>query len=379
MLIAAKVSALALIAGPAQAATLLTDGGFEAPMLGAGGYTYSPVGSAWTFSGSALVSGAGSSAWYGGSAPAGMGGEQFAALQATSSISQTFTTPGGTLYLSWLSAGRPNYGCCNGDQNYEVLIDGIAAGSTFSTASGKNFSFNTLDLTGVLAGDHTLTFEGLIAADETAFLDNVVLSTTPIAAPPGPPVVSVLAGMGPAPGEQVIENFDDPIAAGFSFDQTGGSYVRSGALGLNPGQSAPPPGDLTNYETVTGGYTATLTSSRLLDSVSFYMGSPDSYNWVRFLGPDYDWTLGGDALFNPQTAFGGDQSIGRELNYSFGDALVNQVIFGSDGNSFEFDTISAHVGAVPEPSTWVMLFAGAFGLGQALRMHRRASGRRPAL
>jgi hypothetical protein len=119
--------AATLVSGAAQAA-ILVDGSFEGPVLGAGGYTYSPVGSAWTFSGSALVSGAGSSAWYGGSAPAGMSGQQFAALQSTGSISQSFSSAATSLYLSWTSAGRPFYGCCNGDQSYQVLVDGVQYG-----------------------------------------------------------------------------------------------------------------------------------------------------------------------------------------------------------------------------------------------------------
>jgi hypothetical protein len=365
LLISAAAAAI-LIAGAADAANLLTDGSFEAPVLGAGGYTYTPVGSAWSFSGSALVNGSGSNAWYGGSEPSGMDGQQFVALQGGGAISQTFNASNSTLHLAWISAGRPSFGCCNGDQSYAVLVDGAQVGGTFSTISGTNFGLNTLNLTGLTLGAHTLAFQGLTGTDETAFLDNVMLSVAPIAPPPAAPQVTVSGGNVVPAGMQVIENFDNPIAPGFSFVQDGpGSYVRSGALGLDPSVSAPPPGDLTNYETVTSGSTATLTSDRLLRSLSFYMGSPDSFNWVEFIGPGYDWTLQGSQLFNPPTAFGGDQSIGRTVSFDFGPARVNKVIFGSNGNSFEFDTLSAV--AVPEPSTWAMMLVGLGGLGGVLR------------
>jgi hypothetical protein len=190
------------------------------------------------------------------------------------------------------------------------------------------------------------------------------------AASPGAPHVTVLATDVLPAGEQVVEDFDAPTAAGFTFTQgSPGAFVRSGSLGLASGLSAPPPGDLTNYETITGGATATLTSSRLLSEVSFYLGSPDSYNWVRFNGPGYSWTLSGSNLFTPPTAFGGDQSVGRRIVYKFDGAVVNSVTFGSSGNSFEFDRIAA-AGGVPEPQTWALTIVGFAALGAALRRRR---------
>lgn len=84
----------------------------------------------------------------------------------------------------------------------------------------------------------------------------------------------------------MIADFDNPIASGFAFNQNDAlSYLRSGALGLDPGVSAPPPGDVSMYETVTTGGHATLTSTGVMQFFSFYLGSPDTYNTVTFSGP----------------------------------------------------------------------------------------------
>lgn len=175
-------------------------------------------------------------------------------------------------------------------------------------------------------------------------------------------------------GQSLVVDFDNPSAAGFTFTQGVNSFVRSGAAGLESGVSAPPPGDVSMYETVTGGGFATLTSDHLLSSFSFFLGSPDDYNYVEFVGPSFDVTLSGSNLFNPSTAFGGDQSIGRRISYDFGGAQVNKIIFGSNSNSFEFDNLAA-AGAVPEPATWAIMLLGFFGLGAALRSQAR---RQPA-
>lgn len=189
--------------------------------------------------------------------------------------------------------------------------------------------------------------------------------------------ISVLPGDLPLPaGQSVVVDFDNATAAGFTFTQGSNSFVRSGSLGLQDGVSAPPPGDTTNYETVTGGGYATLTSDAGMSSFSFYLGSPDDFNSVRFQGADFDVTLSGSALFNPATAFNGDQGVGRRISYDFGGAVVNSITFASTGNSFEFDNLAAGVaGAVPEPATWAMMLVGFFGLGAALR----AQGRRQLL
>ena len=178
-LLACATLGLAVFAATgAEASTnLLANGGFEDPNIGLGNYTYpGAVLGDWTYGGSALVNAQGSSAWYGGAAPAGQEGLQFAALQGTSSLSQDFTADSDTAVLSWLAGGRPFFGGYNGDQSYEVTLNGVSL-NTYSTTSGQAFTGRSLTLTGLTAGDsYTLAFHGLVAADETAFIDKVNLA-----------------------------------------------------------------------------------------------------------------------------------------------------------------------------------------------------------
>ena len=178
ILVSATLGLAAFGATGAQAApNLLADGGFEAPNIGLGNYTYpgAALGD-WTYGGSALVNAQGGSAWYGASGPAGHEGLQFAALQGLSTLSQMFTATSQTLQLSWLDAGRPFYGCCNGDQVYGVELNGLSLHG-YRTFSGQDFTAESLLLTGLTVGDtYTLAFRGMVDADETAFLDNVSLT-----------------------------------------------------------------------------------------------------------------------------------------------------------------------------------------------------------
>lgn len=173
-------------------------------------------------------------------------------------------------------------------------------------------------------------------------------------------------------GQTMIEDFDNPIASGFTFTQNVNAFVRNGALGLWSGVSAPPPGDTTYYETVTGGGRATLSSTKGMRQFSFFTGSPDGYNTVRFTGLNgYTQTLNGAAIFGNALVANGNQSVGRRVNYDFGTARVTKVEFLSSGNSFEFDSLAG--AAVPEPATWAMMILGLGGVGAALRRRRSAA------
>jgi hypothetical protein len=153
---------------------VLQNGGFEAQALAPGQYSYVQQPDDWT-GGGALVNAQTWSAWYGGTAPGGFGGNQFYALQATSSLSQSFHYSGGNLDLGWLSGGRAHYGCCNGNQSYDVLIDDVVLGS-FSTVDSQAFTQIRQGIAGLDVGDHLLTFRGLSTSDNTAFLDDISLT-----------------------------------------------------------------------------------------------------------------------------------------------------------------------------------------------------------
>jgi hypothetical protein len=172
-------------------------------------------------------------------------------------------------------------------------------------------------------------------------------------------------------GQVMIDDFDNAITAGFTFTQDVGAYVRSGALGLDSGVTAPPPGDVTNYETVLGGGLATLTTTNILKNFSFYLGSPDTFNSITFYGlGGYQETLSGAAILGAAVNADGDQSVGRRVSYDFGSERVVRIEFASGGNSFEFDSLAGKFEAVPEPSTWAMLIMGFGAIGAMIRRRR---------
>jgi hypothetical protein len=169
-------------------------------------------------------------------------------------------------------------------------------------------------------------------------------------------------------GQQMVWDFDGFQAAGYGVSHTGTVNIYNGANGLQSGVAAPPPGDLSNYVSVLGGGSLTLTTPAI-KLLSLYMGSPDAYNSIRFnFSDNTSELLSGNQLAGG--AFGGDQSVGRRMTYTFGGKTVTSVVFASAQNSFEFDNI-ATISAVPEPATWAMMIMG-FGLaGSAVRSSRR--------
>ncbi|HEY0437043.1 MAG TPA: PEPxxWA-CTERM sorting domain-containing protein [Phenylobacterium sp.] len=172
------------------------------------------------------------------------------------------------------------------------------------------------------------------------------------------------------------------LASGFHFSQGSGAYTADGFYGLESGVSAPPPLDDQDYfsvplgayyETVLGGGSATLTSDKGLKQFSFYMGSPDSYNHLKFTFYGVHGgvsTLDGTAIWGGSPAGNGDQSFGTTVVYKFGPEAVKKITFSSDTNSFEFDKLGGI--AVPEPATWGMMVLGFGMAGTLMRGRRRA-------
>ena len=192
-----------------------------------------------------------------------------------------------------------------------------------------------------------------------------------LAAPSAPTKTSQVANLPLPAGQFMIDTFDAPITPGFAFY---GGLVRLGALGPLGNISTPPPGDVTKYLSVLGNRTATLTSVTPLKKFSLYMGSPDSFNSIRFIGAGYDFTLMGSQLWQPLTAIDGDWNWGRRLTYDFGGYGVTKIIFGSARNSFEFDDLAgSYSRAVPEPTTWALMLLGFFGIGAVIRRRTQAT------
>ena len=145
-------------------------------------YVYIPNGGlgpvtadSWTyFAGAGLINGNDPGAFNGES---GFVGNQYAFIQGQSSyISQIFSATPGIGRIDWLQAGRPNNICCNGDQTLNIFLNGSLVG-TVGSASGQLFTPE--NIIGVTFGSiNTLQFVGTVAADETAFIDNVSVTTT---------------------------------------------------------------------------------------------------------------------------------------------------------------------------------------------------------
>lgn len=74
----------------------------------------------------------------------------------------------------------PFKGCCNGDQTLEVFLNGFLVG-TVASVSGQVFTAESIIGVTLLASN-TIQFLGTVAADDTAFIDNVSVTTTPLPA-----------------------------------------------------------------------------------------------------------------------------------------------------------------------------------------------------
>ena len=98
----------------------VVDAGFEQPSLGSGSYAYAPTGTAWTFAGSAGISGNGSAFTSGN--PSAPEGSQVGFVQNTGSISQSISGwTAGTYQISFEAAQR---GAGNSNQDFKFLVDG---------------------------------------------------------------------------------------------------------------------------------------------------------------------------------------------------------------------------------------------------------------
>lgn len=175
-------------------------------------------------------------------------------------------------------------------------------------------------------------------------------------------------------GQQLIADFNnaaDPdavLVSGFELTLNGATVgVNEGGSGY----SGTLPNDPTHYLTIPTGKSATLTSLLGLSDFSFYMGSPDTFNSIQFLGANgYNVTLSGGQITQGYT--GQAWSWGQRINFNFGDDSVTQVILRSTGNSFEVDNFAAGVAAVPEPTTWALMIMGFGSVGAMVRRRRTA-------
>lgn len=174
-------------------------------------------------------------------------------------------------------------------------------------------------------------------------------------------------------GESLVWDFDSVADPNFS-------YFGPVLPFSIPGVAAAPAGDATLYGFAYPGIDATFqVNSGSFDSLSFYLGSLDSYNTISFYsGATLIDSFTGSDLTIPNPA-NGNQAAGdtnRRYFFTFGTAdNVNRVVFNTTLPAFEFDDIAAAVSTVPEPSSWMMMILGFGLIGFMLRKDRRSAAR----
>jgi hypothetical protein len=212
------------------------------------------------------------------------------------------------------------------------------------------------------------------ALTATAILATAALAAAPASA--AAPIVTLSASGDPNTlpnGQVLIANFNNAATPTAVLLPNFTLTLNGATVGVGEGQggySGTLPNDPTHYLTVPGNASATLFSLNGLKNFSFYMGSPDTYNSVQFIGAGYNHTLNGGQFTGGNVSQ--SWSFGSRVNFDFGGAVVNQVILRSSSNSFEVDNFAGSIAAVPEPATWAMMIMG-FGAVGAMIRHRRTA------
>ena len=140
--------------------------GFEAPVISSSpGFVVNPTGGSWIFTGSCgIVKNGGA---YGN--PASIEGTQAAYLQQTGYFEQTFSFPTNGTYTFMFSAAQRS----GNTQSFDVIVDATIMGTI--TPSSTSYSDYSVSIAGLTAGNHTIKFLGKSAADNTVFIDNVII------------------------------------------------------------------------------------------------------------------------------------------------------------------------------------------------------------
>jgi hypothetical protein len=175
-----------------------------------------------------------------------------------------------------------------------------------------------------------------------------------------------------APTGAYTIDFNSAVAAPFTATYDRAALVR-GDLANQYAQ--PAFSDGSQYASVFGLGSLTLTSALSFNSVSFFVGSIDAGNKIELLAADGVTVVAsfGGTQFSANAS--GDQDsmlTNRRVTITTGvnEPTFSGVRFTSEQNSFELDNV---VFAVPEASTWALMLVGFGMVGAATRYRRRKS------
>ena len=180
--------------------------------------------------------------------------------------------------------------------------------------------------------------------------------------------VFVGGGASPTGSFSVVNTFDNTMGL------TGSNYFiktpPSDSNGAPPANSVP---SGTPYLSVLANGSATYTFSGLVNAFQFDWGSVDAYNTLSFTSNLVPMVVIPGLSF-PNAADGNQTAAGTNGLFTVTGAageFFTSVTFSSSQNSFEVDNLA--VAAIPEPSTWALMFLGFGMIGAASRYRRRSS------
>ncbi|MYN46670.1 PEPxxWA-CTERM sorting domain-containing protein [Pseudoduganella sp. FT93W] len=181
-------------------------------------------------------------------------------------------------------------------------------------------------------------------------------------------------------GVTTIDFDNGLLPTGFATYDTLNAIIPAGGY---PGESAPPPGDITRYFSVGTSHGQVTSSSVTFGGngvryFGYFMGSPDSYNVVTlYSGNTAILQINGSDMAHAASLMAdGNQSHGFYMNFvTDSGTTISSVKFSSNTNAFETDNHS-YIAAVPEPETYAMLLTGLGLVGFASRRRRQSNEER---